>query len=93
LLNKTDLFKQKCKAVNLKDYFDGGVTLTLGYEGSNDAEKIAEFFRAEFEARAPGDRRLKFHMTTATDTLLMTKIINDIREFITVSKLAAVGFM
>jgi len=72
-LNKTDLFKEKIKRVDLSEYFEN-------YTGGADFEKACEFIAMMFRERvANGRRKVYIHFTCAIDTENIERMIYNVR--------------
>jgi G-protein alpha subunit len=88
LFNKYDLFLQKCRQIKFSDY-------RAEYKGSNEPSEIIRHFEAQLHSRnTPHDdqkRYMTFHVTTATDTTLMKKIIQDVVKFVLSQTLSKLG--
>jgi hypothetical protein len=62
------------------------------YQGSNEPESVLTYIKEQFEKKNKcASRRLTFHVTTATDSLIMKRIINDVIEFVIENRLKTVG--
>jgi len=72
-LNKTDLFAEKLKKVDLKVCFDN-------YQGGLDFEKACAFIEARFRERVANGNQIYVHFTCAIDTENIEHVINDVRK-------------
>jgi len=71
-LNKTDLFQEKIKRVDLRCCFDN-------YSGGNDFEKACAFIEARFRERVANGNSIYVHFTCAINTENIEFVINDVR--------------
>jgi len=73
-LNKTDLFQEKIKKVDLRACvcFDN-------YQGGLDFEKACAFIEARFRERVANGNQIYVHFTCAINTENIEFVINDVR--------------
>lgn len=88
-LNKLDLFKEKIKT---KDIRDSECKDLAAFEGDPRSEEdTVEFLEDLFRARAPQGKQIYVHATCATDTALVKKVFDDVKETIIMRSLEAAG--
>lgn len=71
-LNKTDLFQEKIKKVDLKTCFEH-------YTGGPDFQRACEFIEARFRERVANGTQIYVHFTCAINTENIEYVINDVR--------------
>jgi len=75
-LNKSDLFREKIKSVDLKVCFEE-------YKGGNDYDKAVEFLKQKFTSLNKNKNKVIFsHVTCATDTSNIKNVFKDVSEII-----------
>jgi len=72
-LNKTDLFKEKIKRVDLNVLFKN-------YTGGAEFEKACMFIGARFKERVANDTQVFIHFTCAINTDNIEYVIHDVRK-------------
>eukprot|EP01108_Squamamoeba_japonica_P000525 TRINITY_DN1173_c0_g1_i1.p2 TRINITY_DN1173_c0_g1~~TRINITY_DN1173_c0_g1_i1.p2 ORF type:complete len:347 (-),score=143.72 TRINITY_DN1173_c0_g1_i1:44-1084(-) len=74
-LNKSDLFREKIKQVDLSTCF-------ADYKGGADFERACAFTKAKFEAlnKSPDTKRIYPHVTCATDTENVTVVFASVKD-------------
>jgi len=86
-LNKSDLFREKIKKVDLKVAFPE-------YDGGLDFEKAANFIQEKFVSlnKNPTQKQIYPHITCATDTQNIKFVFNAVKNIILHKALDASGF-
>jgi len=86
-LNKSDLFREKIKKVDLKVAFPE-------YDGGLDFEKAANFIQEKFVSlnKNPTQKQIYPHITCATDTQNIKFVFNAVKNIILHKALDATGF-
>jgi len=86
-LNKSDLFKEKMKSVDMKCCFGD-------YDGGDDYEEAIAFLKQEFKMRNTNSRKpLYIHVTCATDTENVQFTFNAVKDVIVRSGLKECGLL
>lgn len=86
-LNKSDLFKEKIKTVDLKVCFPD-------YSGGCDYAKAAQYISEKFAGlNRNADKQIFAHITCATDTDNIRFVFNAVREIVRRQSLAKSGMM
>jgi GTPase SAR1 family protein len=86
-LNKSDLFKEKMKTVDMKCCFQD-------YDGGDDYDEAIDFLKQEFKMRNSNPRRpLYIHVTCATDTENVQFTFNAVKDVIVRSGLKECGLL
>jgi len=88
LFNKSDLFEDKIKSVNMSETFSD-------YSGGHDMKEgvkyIAQMFISKAEGTTHNPDNLHTHTTCAIDTGVMKKVFDDVSEEIFKARLALNG--
>jgi guanine nucleotide-binding protein G(i) subunit alpha len=84
-LNKSDLFAEKLKKVNLSETFKE-------YKGGDDFDKGVEFIRELYMSKVKNKTPIYVHTTCALDTNKVKTVFEDVQDFVFRQRLSAGGF-